>query len=563
MAIGDMRHTIGTKSPNDDKHDFNMKWDDFKIIDVGNDFCSSINYMQNIDFQNIDGIVYKSQLLTIAGSNVNSSQTTGNVIVDNTANVNIQSETQVALKSGFSVPSGGTLHAYIAPCNSNCPIISSYVGGEESYCSMPGQTVQLGGGSSSVGTYQWTANYANGSPCNCLSNTTISNPLLTIPSGSGALDISVTAYNTCDGTSTTDEQSIYYDDNPSTNPVISVTPSNITISASNPNAYFTINGDTHVEDVVVQLFDQNNNLINEVDIDDFPLTTQGSYSYYYNYPDFSYAPLDPCLTYTYKVYSKNICSDNTGTPATVNVAPVSAITITNLPNVFTPNGDGINDTYCWGVIGATAYNITVIDEGGATVYTNSGPVYNNLPCATVWDGSCNNTCGTEGGGIVCNGTYYYLLEFTGCPGTSPYIHVDFLSIYGSCGGNSKVENQNDTTNTSNMIPSSTLNDPSLPKNMASNGINSKLGNNVTAFIFPNPTTGLISLNVNVQNSGTLLLNILNPQGISIINNTYNTSFGMNNFHLNLSSLTSGVYFISITDENGISIKNEKIILIGQ
>jgi hypothetical protein len=564
MVVGEIQKEIEQT----DEDNFSVYWDDFKVIEIGDGYCTPINYIQNITFQNIGGFVYESSTLTTAGNHVDPNQTLGDVIVTNTADINFQSETQVALESGFSVQPGGNFHAYIAPCNSNCPTITAYVGGEESYCSMAGQTVQLGGAGSSIATYQWSATLANGLPCNCLSNTTISDPILTIPPGAGSIKISVTANNTCDGSSTSDEQAIYYDNTPSTNPTISVSTTNITIGPSNPFPGFTITGDPHVQDVIVQLFDQNNNLINETDLFDFPLATNGTYSYFYNQQDISYAPFDPCLTYYYQITSKYICSDNASASVNINVAPPSNITITNAPNFFSPNNDGINDNYCWGVVGATSFNISVYDRAGSLVYAGAGGILNDPVC--VWNGQCNNICGTEGtNGIVCNGTYFYVLDFFGCNGIVNHQH-SFLELFGSCDDPfARLSNQNDTTNapvinTPKVIPHDTVsNDPAIPKVTTAGIVSTKLGTNINTAVFPNPTTGVISIIISTSNAGKLLVNITNISGVQIMNNVFNANMGTNDFKVDLSSLEQGAYFVNIADENGVSIKNSKIMLIGQ
>jgi hypothetical protein len=45
--------------------------------------------------------------------------------------------------------------------------------------------------------------------------------------------------------------------------------------------------------------------------------------------------------------------------------------------------------------------------------------------------------------------------------------------------------------------------------------------------------------------------------------SYPANVGANSYKLDLSNLNSGVYFINITDENGVTIKNDKLVLMGQ
>jgi hypothetical protein len=52
-------------------------------------------------------------------------------------------------------------------------------------------------------------------------------------------------------------------------------------------------------------------------------------------------------------------------------------------------------------------------------------------------------------------------------------------------------------------------------------------------------------------------------GNQVIQTIYNVNAGANSYKLDMSTLNSGVYFINITDENGVTIKNDKLVLMGQ
>jgi len=74
-----------------------------------------------------------------------------------------------------------------------------------------------------------------------------------------------------------------------------------------------------------------------------------------------------------------------------------------VPNVFSPNGDGMNDV--WGVIGTglTSLDAVVYNRWGQQVAQLSNP-------AQVWDGR------TGAGEIASEGTYYYILKAEGADG---------------------------------------------------------------------------------------------------------------------------------------------------
>ena len=97
------------------------------------------------------------------------------------------------------------------------------------------------------------------------------------------------------------------------------------------------------------------------------------------------------ITYTLHVRSANNCGDDT---SSVFVRVYKKIII---PNTFSPNGDGINDT--WNIDALVTYPdclLQVFDRYGQQVYKSIG--YNK-----PWDGKYNSN-------ILPTGTYYYVLD---------------------------------------------------------------------------------------------------------------------------------------------------------
>ena len=94
--------------------------------------------------------------------------------------------------------------------------------------------------------------------------------------------------------------------------------------------------------------------------------------------------------YTLKVVDSNGC-------ATTKAYTVKVINIPQIPNTFSPNGDGIHDKW---VFGNTTFNnvteVNVYDRNGQKVYSNYN--YDNS-----WDG-------TAGGQPLPIGTYYYIIK---------------------------------------------------------------------------------------------------------------------------------------------------------
>lgn len=71
----------------------------------------------------------------------------------------------------------------------------------------------------------------------------------------------------------------------------------------------------------------------------------------------------------------------------------------DVPNAFSPNGDGINDEFRVVFKSLKTYNITIYNRWGRVVYKSSDP-------SKGWDGRI-------GGRVAAAGTYYYIIEATG------------------------------------------------------------------------------------------------------------------------------------------------------
>lgn len=93
-------------------------------------------------------------------------------------------------------------------------------------------------------------------------------------------------------------------------------------------------------------------------------------------------------------------TDENGCQATQTVTVTDACTELFIPNVFTPNGDGINDT--WKIDGLSnnpPIEVRIFNRYGIKLFENTG-------YGTPWDGK-------YGGKPVPRGVYYYLINVTG------------------------------------------------------------------------------------------------------------------------------------------------------
>jgi gliding motility-associated-like protein len=98
------------------------------------------------------------------------------------------------------------------------------------------------------------------------------------------------------------------------------------------------------------------------------------------------------------VYSYTITATDTNCSSSQTVEVVAKLPL-KIPNAFTPNGDGLNDT--WTFVGLVDYaylKVTIFNRWGSIVFKKEGEQ------VSPWDGSTNQGVKLE------TGTYYYLLE---------------------------------------------------------------------------------------------------------------------------------------------------------
>ena len=86
----------------------------------------------------------------------------------------------------------------------------------------------------------------------------------------------------------------------------------------------------------------------------------------------------------------------------------------DVPNVFTPNGDGFNDYFEVTTDGIKVYEFTVFTRTGARVYYSRSP-------RIFWDGK------SSGGHDLREGVYYYVIEET--EGPEPFEKAGFMHLF--------------------------------------------------------------------------------------------------------------------------------------
>ncbi|MBN2892441.1 MAG: gliding motility-associated C-terminal domain-containing protein [Bacteroidales bacterium] len=194
------------------------------------------------------------------------------------------------------------------------------------------------------------------------------------------------------------------------------------------------------------------------------------------------------------------------------------VTIDLLPNVFTPNGDGINDNLCYPVTNATHYDFKAYNRWGNLIHSSSGNVSGDYVC--VWDGTG-----------ACDGCYYaVIITFSNeCNEVSEAYSIMVFT------GESKS-----TVNKSEEQDNMMLNITQEPQVFDFN-------------MFPNPTDGKFTVKV----TSTDL-----PYTIDIFNSTGILIYKVSETNLQEISirkqLTSGVYYVRLN--NGDNLITKKIIV---
>lgn len=109
------------------------------------------------------------------------------------------------------------------------------------------------------------------------------------------------------------------------------------------------------------------------------------------------------------VTNANGCTDQDTVVVTVNEGIL-------IPNVFSPNGDGINDEFYIENSGLSEYKMEIYDRWGVKLFESAAP-------DVRWDGR------TTSGAQCSDGTYYFIL--TAISPTADYSTTGFLTLIGS------------------------------------------------------------------------------------------------------------------------------------
>jgi len=93
---------------------------------------------------------------------------------------------------------------------------------------------------------------------------------------------------------------------------------------------------------------------------------------------------------------------------------------------------------------------------------------------------------------------------------------------------------------------------------AATGINETVPTLNVENVYPNPTVGNATLNINATEYSAITINILDITGKVVMQQNNNLTVGNNSIEMNTQSLTNGMYIISIQSENG-NISNLRLV----
>jgi len=409
------------------------------------------------------------------------------------------------------VPGYEAFHVYNAPCECESPIVN--VGTPPILCSST--PAQLGSPAQEWMTYSWECDPPSG--MNYLSSSNVSNPVFTPPTnGNGSLEYTLAVTNTC-GQFVSENLRVIYMNNPNETPIVvpsfvnDVFPVQMAIATS-----------SFVESIVITAYDITETTVLDswtlIAFEDFePGGPLG-----WTIPGFHLA----CEGYVIKVVGKSMCSGIWSATSTYTVEPSSnEADIIQLSDVYwldgTPPHDAINLYHT----GFLSYTLRVYTGNNGTLIHHVVDVPITSNPVTIWDGSTNQ----HGWDHVAGNTYMAILELENCDGSITPI-AEFWTILGGTG-------------------------PSLSGRLADPELEEEIGevNATYPFIlYPNPTTGLLTLTHSQQ---LLSVEVYDPLGRQLLQTAPNAT----TTSIDLSGQPAGIYIICAGLEDG-SVETHRVVL---
>jgi gliding motility-associated-like protein len=167
----------------------------------------------------------------------------------------------------------------------------------------------------------------------------------------------------------------------------------------------------------------------------YPLSTnfsvngsQGLTDYYWSFGDNGATGTGPNPSYTYNTpgtYTVTLVTWNDDPNCvlydTITVEVVD-VAIVSLPNVFTPNADGVNDGFAASISGVKEMKVEIYDRWGNLIHMETvAGLASTQQDVVLWDGK------SKAGNVASDGVYYYVIHAIGYD-TKEYPFTGFLQL---------------------------------------------------------------------------------------------------------------------------------------
>lgn len=222
-----------------------------------------------------------------------------------------------------------------------------------------------------------------------------------------------------------------------------------------------------------------------------------------------------------------------------------------LPNIITPNGDGVNDVWMVNdftnplcAYGAQSFNLVIKAPDGRTVYTQTGN--SNGSCCPFRSANQGGTNGVISsihwdGASVVDGTYFYVLDINGCSASQSF--AGNITVLGSGSHRKATPTSTNTAQNSDSLSfynhSIYASDREYSDTKGSDG----LGNSFS--LYPNPaseTTSCLLESSDASKRESYTLQLHNNLGIAV--KTYSLTTNQSTA-LNVKGLPAGTYFVKV------------------
>lgn len=501
--------------------DIGGRWDDLRIYEVQENGCRDNWYFDNTVF-NYPFEFFQASDKIYVGNGVDPengvNHIPGDVIVHSGTEVVLQAGNQVIIESMIMEPGSSRLVIENKPCNDNlCPEELTFE--DEILCDIP--SLQIGTSPNPWGTsVTW-------SPSTHLDNPNVANPTFTSPGGTGTVQYNVQVTYTCDaGFEFTSSYpvTVQYTDNDDPDATISVI--NTDWDVYNYSADFSL-GDGVTELTITLYF------------------APGYQETFYVGTDFTGNTFNWELPDAWRwsschddiifVTARNGCSELEES-ITLNwlKTQIPFQAPPQLPNVITPDGDGVNDELWITVPSADNYSLLVQNRWGNQIIETFIDIDEEVKDEKLVIFSPSQY-------QYSDGVYFYKIDYTDLCGNS-YEGDMFFHLFNSL--NAMVQDDNISGESQIDEFMTNIDNKSIDEGLHT--LESNSPKNSSILIYPNPTERLI--NITSQDSKISNVSIYDFKG----NLVYFINSNDNNVSVEVSNLAAGIYWVEVHSEHGVN-----------